>query len=241
MMAKDPAFLFYTSDFLTGTMTMNNEQVGKYIRLLCLQHQKGILTEKDMLFICQSYDEDIYSKFIQSKDGFYNERLRLESEKRALYSLSRASNRSKLNKKQSKKHMKKICKSYVQHMENENVNINIDINKNNKNKKPSIDEIKSYCLERKNKVNPENFFNYYESNGWRVGKNPMKDWRAAVRTWEKNNFNTGVNDGKVQGFSTNSYRRNNHDRPGLDADTAAECDRIAAKLLSEKTAVHDTD
>ena len=49
-MSKDPAVLFYTSDFLSGTFTMTNEQVGKYIRLLCLQHQKGRLTEKDKAF-----------------------------------------------------------------------------------------------------------------------------------------------------------------------------------------------
>jgi uncharacterized protein YdaU (DUF1376 family) len=129
-MSKDPAILFYTSDFLTGTMTMTNEQVGKYIRLLCLQHQKGVLSEKDMLFICGSYDEDIWSKFNHDEHGFYNERLRFEADKRALYSLSRSSNRSTLNKKTTKKHMKKICKTYVKHMENENENINEDINSN---------------------------------------------------------------------------------------------------------------
>ena len=52
-MSKDPAVLFYTSDFLTGTMTMTNDQVGMYIRLLCLQHQKNFLSEKDMLSICK--------------------------------------------------------------------------------------------------------------------------------------------------------------------------------------------
>ena len=62
-MSKDPAVLFYTSDFLTGTTLMSNEQVGKYIRLLCIQHQKGVLSEKDMLKICDSYDEDIFDKF----------------------------------------------------------------------------------------------------------------------------------------------------------------------------------
>ena len=46
---KDPAFLFYSSDFLSGTMLMTDEEVGKDIRLLCLQHQKGHLKEKDML------------------------------------------------------------------------------------------------------------------------------------------------------------------------------------------------
>lgn len=50
---------------------------------------------------------------------------------------------------------------------------------------PTIDEISEYCRERKNNVNPEKFFDFYESKGWMVGKNKMKDWKAAVRTWEK--------------------------------------------------------
>ena len=56
--------------------------------------------------------------------------------------------------------------------------------------KPTLDEIKAYCRERGNKVDPERFLAYYESNGWKVGKNPMKDWRAAVRNWERNSFST---------------------------------------------------
>ena len=51
--------------------------------------------------------------------------------------------------------------------------------------KPTIEEIKSYCLERNNGVDPQKIFDFYESKGWSVGKNKMKDWRAAVRTWEK--------------------------------------------------------
>ena len=51
--------------------------------------------------------------------------------------------------------------------------------------KPTLDDVKAYCLERNNNVDPEKWFNYYESNGWKVGKNPMKDWKAAVRTWER--------------------------------------------------------
>ena len=51
--------------------------------------------------------------------------------------------------------------------------------------KPSLDEVKQYCAERGNKVDAEKWYDYYESNGWRVGKNAMKDWKAAVRTWEK--------------------------------------------------------
>lgn len=55
--------------------------------------------------------------------------------------------------------------------------------------KPTVEEIAAYCKERGNSVSPDDFFNFYESKGWLIGKSPMKDWKAAVRTWEKNNFN----------------------------------------------------
>lgn len=51
--------------------------------------------------------------------------------------------------------------------------------------KPSLEDVREYCISRSNKVDPEQFFNFYESKGWIIGKSPMKDWRAAVRTWEK--------------------------------------------------------
>lgn len=50
---------------------------------------------------------------------------------------------------------------------------------------PDVDEIRNYCKKRNNNVDPQRFFDYYESNGWKVGKNPMKNWQAAVRNWEK--------------------------------------------------------
>lgn len=50
---------------------------------------------------------------------------------------------------------------------------------------PTLEEVKEYCSERGNKVDPERWFDYYTSNGWKVGKNPMRDWKAAVRTWER--------------------------------------------------------
>jgi hypothetical protein len=50
---------------------------------------------------------------------------------------------------------------------------------------PTLKEVSEYCQARKNSVDPEKFIAHYESNGWRVGRNPMKNWQAAVRTWEK--------------------------------------------------------
>ena len=51
---------------------------------------------------------------------------------------------------------------------------------------PTLQEVRDYCFERNNTVDPEKFISYYESNGWKVGRNKMKDWKAAVRTWERN-------------------------------------------------------
>src|SRR5690606_19384541 len=53
---------------------------------------------------------------------------------------------------------------------------------------PTLEQVQEYCTERRNNVNPSKFMAYYESNGWRVGKNPMKDWKAAVRTWEGSDY-----------------------------------------------------
>lgn len=53
---------------------------------------------------------------------------------------------------------------------------------------PKIEWVREFCKERKNSVDPDRFFAHYESNGWKVGKNPMKSWKAAIcGTWEKNN------------------------------------------------------
>jgi len=112
---KDPAVLFYTQDFLTGTMLMTPAQRGNYITLLCLQHQKGRLSERDMLKICGEFDEDIWEKFERDENGlFYNVRMENEGEKRRNYTNSRRKNLKKDS------HMNA-------HMENENENINEDV------------------------------------------------------------------------------------------------------------------
>ena len=155
---KDPAFLFYSSDFLSGTLLMTDEQVGRYIKLLCLQHQKGHLKEKDMLNICKTYDEDIFSKFKKDdENNYYNERLEIETNKRKAYSESRRNNRRK--KETYEKDMKNICNSYEEHMGNENINENINTNliKNNRKKdsKGKKEEEKIYFAEFVSMTNVE--------------------------------------------------------------------------------------
>jgi len=67
-------------------------------------------------------------------------------------------------------------------------------NKRNILYKPTIEDVRAYCLERRNNVDPQRFIDYYTANGWRVGKNPMKDWKACVRTWERNTKVDTAND-----------------------------------------------
>lgn len=85
----------------------------------------------------------------------------------------------------------------------EKKNKEIDSVKSKRFSPPTLLEVEDYCFERKNTVDASKFIDYYTSNGWKVGKNAMKDWRAAVRTWEKtqNNNNNG-----------------NKQQNGLDAD-----------------------
>ena len=99
-------------------------------------------------------------------------------------------------------------------------NINIDNTNNNINnnisgkrfKPPTVDEVKAYCIERQNNVDAERFIDYYTANGWKAGKNTMKDWKAAVRTWERNGYSAK---GKV---GANGVRLADHkpDDDGLD-------------------------
>jgi hypothetical protein len=128
-MAKDPAFLFYSADFIVGTYEMTDEQVGRYIRLMCLQHQKGHLSESVVLSVMGGeIDKEVIGKLKRDDDGlYYNERLDEEMSKRRKYSESRAKNRKEgAVSKSHDNHMSNICNSYDEHMVNENENVNVN-------------------------------------------------------------------------------------------------------------------
>jgi hypothetical protein len=124
-MAKDPAFLFYSSDFLTGTMFMTNEQVGLYIRMLAAQHQHGGRIDTNVLRIeCNriTNGDTVFNKFIHDDSGSYSERLNEEMEKRKEKSLKA----SESIKKRWNKH-KYESNTNVLRSVNENVNENRDV------------------------------------------------------------------------------------------------------------------
>lgn len=165
-MSKDPAVLFYTSDFLSGTSFFTDEQVGQYIRLLCQQHQLWSIPENHMIFICKSLDSPVVKKFTKDDSGnYYQHRMRKEAVKRANFCNSRGNNkkgRFKTDKKEN--HMKITSKSYENHMEN-------------------IDENESDHTSIPNKTTVFNFDIIWDKYPKRVGKKEsLRHFRASVKT-----------------------------------------------------------
>lgn len=82
-------------------------------------------------------------------------------------------------------------------------------------KPPSIEDVRQYCTERNNNVNPEAFVDFYSAKGWMVGKNKMRDWKAAVRNWERNekgNGNGKEHYGNEKGTDSSGTDNYNFDR-----------------------------
>lgn len=87
---------------------------------------------------------------------------------------------------------------------------------------PSVDEVRDYCHERRNRVNADAFIAFYESNGWKVGKNSMKDWKAAVRTWEQRESRAAPKQDAVDIWLQEALAKkevDEHDRAGVPEDS----------------------
>ena len=134
-MGKDPAFMLYSQDFLVGVSDLTMEERGQYITMLCLQHQKGRLTKKNIQIAVGNVSEDVMNKFIQDENEmYYNETLENIIHKREAYSQSRSENGKKggrPRKEPLENQEKTIClpyaKAYENHSENENINVIKDI------------------------------------------------------------------------------------------------------------------
>lgn len=79
---------------------------------------------------------------------------------------------------------------------------------------PTVEDVSAYCKERKNRVDAQRFVDFYASKGWKVGQNPMKDWRAAVRTWEQRDNNPVQ--APVKQVRANQYQQRDYDESDLE-------------------------
>lgn len=105
------------------------------------------------------------------------------------------------NHAKEKEKEKEKAKEKAKDKEKENISPPISPSRAPRFSPPSLDEVKAYCRERRNTVDAEKWYDYYTANGWKVGKNPMKDWKAAVRTWEGRDRKSGHRD---SGFDTSN-------------------------------------
>lgn len=128
---KDPAFLFYASDFLTGCTNLTMEERGQYMTLLCIQHQTGHLSNKTISLSVGGVSDDLMTKFSIDDDGlFYNERLDIEIDKRMQFCETRRQNGSKggrPKKPSAKPNGKPSAKPNGEAKKNLTVNRNVNI------------------------------------------------------------------------------------------------------------------
>lgn len=209
-----PAFQLYPADFLVSTAEMLPDEVGGYIRLLCYSWTNNGLPNDDRKLKHMSGVHDpesfqvIRSKFKIGENG------KLVNKKQEEIRSERDEYRQKQSENAKKRWKKNDATALPTHMPNDMPNdmpnecsssssSSISLTTPTTSKKNIVEEkskrfvpptyklIEEYCLERKNQVEPQRFLDHYTSNGWMVGKNKMKEWKAAVRTWEKNsnNFN----------------------------------------------------
>ena len=190
---RPPAFQFYADDFLAGTFTFTNEQRGLYIALLCLQWNQGAIGEETITALAGGMPPEsitaVMAKFVRGEDDgmLRNPRLELERKKQAAF-------RAKCSEagRRSVEGRLKVPSRSVEGGGQPEVNSpspSPSPIKTNTGRfaPPSSEELKFYAA----KIGlPDSeasaFFNYYESNGWKVGKNPMRKWESAMINWKKN-------------------------------------------------------
>lgn len=186
MTKKDPAFLFYPSDFLTGTMFMNNEQVGIYVRLLCSQHQHGGIIDKVSFNSMVGQNELIRTKFVETENGFYNIRLMEEMGLRN----QKSNNMSKAALETWQKRKNTIVlktDTIVKQKQNKS-----DSKVNKKNTiailPEDINEVINYFIENGYKKEvAEKVYKYYSEAHWHDAKgSPVLNWKQKCQSvWFK--------------------------------------------------------
>lgn len=229
-MAKDPAVLFYPSDFLTGTMLMDYDTKGRYITLLSLQQQMGPIKEKNFKEICGDKIDELSEKFQQdSKGNYFNKRMKYEMERRKKFTESRRSNGSKggrppkAKEKQEESYEKPLGLSMDNLMGNENETVNRKgFNKEKEGKKEPIrhhygeyknvllsdadyEKLKNeFVIDYKDRI--ENLSSYMESTG-----KSYKNHLATIRAWarkERRDANSRTDrraESKAAGTEGNDY------------------------------------
>lgn len=188
-----PAVLFYQEDFLTGIAEMTMEERGEYITLLSYQNVHGRMSREYIDRVCPGCSEYVLGKFQVDQDGqYYNERMEIEIMRRNKFQESKVENGKKGGRPKAKENLNETDR-LSESKPNENL-LETETETETENNKsrgrflpPTVDEVREYATEHSYGVDADAFVAFYESKGWMVGKNKMKDWRAALRGWNSRN------------------------------------------------------
>jgi uncharacterized protein YdaU (DUF1376 family) len=206
-MADQPWFKFYAADYLLDpdVDAMPREAEALLVRMWCICHREGSCpTDVGTLARKTQCSEQYVSQFKPLCEPFFELQggklysRRMEEEK-----LRSEQARKNANKRYTPKSKPKSESESESESERGSANCTA-IGTANRTangtaaQRPTLEQIQGYCQERKNHVNPQQWFDHYASNGWKVGRNPMKDWKAAVRTWERNGVNGNGNGNRAQ-------------------------------------------
>lgn len=204
-----------------------------YIQLMALTATlEGIPTKKQMLQICSQIILDRIENV-------------LKLEQNCLENVLKKVEKDTKNVQKTRDKWKRV--KLEQREKHENVQVDISVqNKNiDKNKSkiilsntgegrfapPTYLEVNTYCLERKNKVDPMKFIDFYESKGWMVGKNKMKDWKACIRTWEHDTKNNQkVIEPQYKTFEPVKHDRTTYEMPQEVKDMVAKIGNTMPKI-----------
>ena len=177
------------------------------------------------------FDEDLYSKYgiltsrgiqsryIEMKKGdiskIENDYLLLNAPQKKVFAEKNPVSEEKTSVYGEKTPQSKVKESKVNKNKGNKIN-DICADKQHRTRfvKPTVEEIALYCRERNNGIDAEHFFDYYESKGWTVGKQPMKDWKAAVRNWERNGYSGSGK--KTEQVVKGNYEQRDYDDELLD-------------------------
>lgn len=185
---KDPAFLFYSGDFLAGVQDLTMEERGQYITLLCLQHQKGHLSEKIIRLAVADAAADVMAKFRQDENGlWFNSRLQIESEKRVAHSEKQRKRAIEgWETRKSKATAYTTADAAALPLENVNRNRNENVI-DNESSIPELHDFLKYALSKDKTLDHKSVELKYESwkeNGWKVERSgklvKIMNWKTTL-------------------------------------------------------------
>jgi hypothetical protein len=150
---------------------------------------KQMLTSVEQVENMLNYAIEVCELFCSDGEYFWSNRVLRNIDKRNVI-IEKRSFAGKMSAEKRKKatHDEHMLTHVQQNSTKESKVKEIKEKKISNNVHPTFEEVKNYCLERNNSVDPQKWIDYYTANGWKVGRNTMKDWKAAVRTWEKNGY-----------------------------------------------------